>query len=421
MLEPRRVLRLAAAALAFALSAPAVSRAAAPALYDVSYLWHVDRAAAFARRDAVAKILGPTAAKNLHVVWADGACGVVYLRDANRARAAKVAASHTRLLKCHHLGKAWIVGTRDWTEIAPNPAVVRSVAAAAPVHQRRAARVARSSRIAPAELETARSAEQRRLEGLVAGHVRRLRREGRLSADERTAWSVYDFSTGQTLVEINTDLELQAASLIKPLLALAYMSRVSEGKLVYDARSRLELERMIQHSDNAAADWTMRRLGGPAAVQSLLRRRYGTLLTGVEIKEYIPADGRTYRNKASARDYSRFLLALWRDELPGSEEIKRLMALPKRDRIKTGAPLPDDVQVYSKTGSTSRLCGDIGVLRVKAPDGHEYAYALVGIIEKKRRARHYFRWLRSRGNVIREISGLVYRGIGSLHGFAQAR
>lgn len=420
MLEPRRVLRLAAAALALALSAPASSHAApAPALYDVSYLWHANRAAALARRDAVAKILGPSAAKNLHVVWADGACGVVYRRGVDRKRAAKVAASHTRLLKRHHLGKAWIVGTRDWTEIAPGPAAVRAVAAA-PVHQRRAARAARASRIAPTELETARSAEQRRLEGLVAAHVRLLRREGRLSADERTAWSVYDFSTGQTLVEINTDLELQAASLIKPLLALAYMSRVSEGKLVYDAQSRAELERMIQHSDNAAADWTMRRLGGPAAVQSLLRRRYGALLTGVEIKEYIPADGRTYRNKASARDYSRFLLALWRDELPGSEEIKRLMALPKRDRIKTGAPLPDDVQVYSKTGSTSRLCGDIGVLRVKAPDGHEYAYALVGIIEKKRRARHYFRWLRSRGNVIREISGMVYRGIGALHGFAQA-
>ncbi|NNN05435.1 MAG: hypothetical protein HKL90_06005, partial [Elusimicrobia bacterium] len=333
-------MRFFAAALALALSTPAATRAAAPALYDVSYLWHVDRAAAFARRDAVAKILGPTAAKHLLVVSADGACGVVYLRDADRARAAKVAASHTRLLKRHRLGKAWIVGTRDWAEIAPNPAAVRAVAAATPIHKRRAFRIARPSKIAPAELETARSAEQRRLEGLVAAHVRLLRREGRLSPDERTAWSVYDFTTGQTLVEINTDLELQAASLIKPLLALAYMSRVSEGKLVYDARSRLELERMIQHSDNAAADWTMRRLGGPAAVQSLLRRRYGALLTGVEIKEYIPADGRTYRNKASARDYSRFLLALWRDELPGSEEIKRLMSLPKRDRIKTGAPLP---------------------------------------------------------------------------------
>jgi beta-lactamase class A len=180
------------------------------------------------------------------------------------------------------------------------------------------------------------------------------------------------------------------------------------------------MERMIQRSDNGSADWIMHRLGGPAAVQRILRERYGDMLPGVEVKEYIPSSGRTYRNKATARDYSRFLLSLWRDELPGSKEIKRLMALPKRDRLRTGVALPDDVAVYDKTGSTSRLCGDMGVLMVKGADGRDYAYTLIGIIEKRRSARHYFRWLKSRGDVIRDISGLVYRSLGSIHGFAQA-
>lgn len=265
------------------------------------------------------------------------------------------------------------------------------------------------------------SAERRQLEDLLDEHVKELRRQGKLSADERTAWSVYDITTGQTLVEINADIELQSASLVKPFLALAFMSQVQKGKLVYDDQSRRQMTRMIQISDNGAADWMMRRLGGPAAVQKLLRTEFASIVPGVEIKEYIPANGRTYRNRASARDYSRFLLALWRDELPGSAEIKRLMALPKRDRLRTGVPLPRDVEVYDKTGTTSRLCGDIGVLSAKGPDGKTYSYTLIGIIEKQRPARDYARWMRSRGNLIRYVSYMVYQRVGALHGFVSAR
>jgi beta-lactamase class A len=265
------------------------------------------------------------------------------------------------------------------------------------------------------------AAQRRSLEALVQEHIRQLHRQGRLAKDENTAWSVYDFTSGEKLMEINADIKLQAASLIKPFVALAYMHQVKLGLMAYDDLARSRLERMIQHSDNNATNWALRRLGGPAAVQSLLRRNYGTLLANVEIVEYIPQGGRTYRNKASVSDYSRFLLALWRDELPGAGEIKRLMALPKRDRLRTGTDLPQDTEDFSKTGSTSHLCGDIGVLSAKGPDGRQYAYALVGIIEKRHAARHYFRWLHSRGDIIREMSGMVYRVIANMHGFAPSR
>jgi beta-lactamase class A len=390
---------LAAAVAALALSA----RADVTLRYDVAYLWHAAPADAFARRSAVAAALGPDAAQNLRVVQADGACAVIYPRGTDRAAAAAFAQTQGNLLQKLNRGTAWPVASRSWVDATPPSAV-----APAP---------------APHETVSAEVLAARRLqfETLIAHHVDQLRRQGLLSKDERTAWSVYDFTTGETLAEINADIELQAASLIKPFLALAYMRRVEEGALVYDDAARVQMERMIQISDNGSADWVMRRLGGPAAVERLLKDRYGDMLPGVEIKEYIPSSGRTYRNKASARDYSRFLLALWRDELPGSKEIKRLMALPKRDRLRTGVPLPEDTEVYSKTGSTSRLCGDMGVVLAKGPDGKEYAYTLIGIIEKKRSARHYFRWLHERGNVIREISGLIYRSLGSIHGFVQTR
>ncbi|MCX5788902.1 MAG: class A beta-lactamase-related serine hydrolase, partial [Elusimicrobia bacterium] len=372
------------------------------ARWDVCYVDHADAAAAWARREAVAKLLGPRVRRRLHVVQSEGGYGVVYVRRGEADAARATAAAHTRLLETHGLGKAVAVASQPWT-------IIHKSGAKNSVTPERAK-----------ETEAADVSEKEGLEALVVKRVEQLRRAGRLASDERAAWSVYDFTTGETLAEINADIKLQSASLIKPFVALAYFDRVKEGALVYDGGARKRLERMIQRSDNASANWAMRRLGGPDAVQSLLKTRYGSMLDGVQIHEYIPSGGREYRNMATARDYSRFLLALWRDELPGSAELKRLMGLPKRDRIHTRVPLPSDTEVYSKTGSTSRLCGDIGVVLAKGPDGKRYAYTLVGIIEKQHAARHYARWLRSRGDVIRDISGLVYRRIGLMHGLPPA-
>ncbi|MFA6029479.1 MAG: serine hydrolase [Elusimicrobiota bacterium] len=260
-----------------------------------------------------------------------------------------------------------------------------------------------------------------RLESTLQQYIDQLRRMKRISSDEQTAWYVFDFTSGEKLVEINTDVKLQAASLIKPFIALAFMHEVREGRLAYDDDARRRFEKMIQHSSNIQTNWAMQKLGGPKEVERLLREHYGHVLKEIELVEYIPAGGRTYKNKASVADYGRFLFALWKDELPGAEEIKRLMALPKRDRLHTRTEVPDDAEVYSKTGSTSRLCGDIGVLSIQGPDGRRYAYAVIGIIEKKHSARNYFRWLRARGNIIREISSLVYRGVGTLHGIPSAQ
>ena len=85
------------------------------------------------------------------------------------------------------------------------------------------------------------------------------------------------------------------------------------------------MEDMIRDSGNVSASRLMRGLGGPAAVQRLLKAGYPAIFKETRIVEYIPANGRTYRNRASAHDYSRFLYAVWKDEVKGSEEIKRLM------------------------------------------------------------------------------------------------
>ncbi len=179
------------------------------------------------------------------------------------------------------------------------------------------------------------------------------------------------------------------------------------------------MHRMIHWSDNRSTNWVMRQAGGPRAVQRILRVHYPGIFRDTKIVEYIPASGQTYRNKASVHDYSRFLYALWKKKIPGAREIRRLMALPGSDRIVTGVDdIPEGTKVYNKTGSTAHLCGDMGILTIKGPKGRIYPYTIIGLIEKRRRAGDYTSWIRSRADIIRNVSGIVYKGITRHHEFA---
>ena len=178
------------------------------------------------------------------------------------------------------------------------------------------------------------------------------------------------------------------------------------------------MERMIQKSDNRSTNWIMRHVGVPQAVERILEKHYPAVFNDTHVVEYIPANGRTYRNKASIHDYSRFLNALWKETIPGAKEIKRLMSLPGADRLYTGVKnIPAGTKIYNKTGSTSRLCADMGILIAKGKDGRRYPYTVIGVIEKQKRARNYSGWIQSRGDVIRDVSNLVYQGIAQRHSF----
>jgi beta-lactamase class A len=379
--------------------------AAAKPHYQVSYVWghNLDNVESY--RKKVSSVLGPAVAKDLKVVHRGTMYGLIYMRNGDSAGAAKVARSHTRLLQRAGLGQAAPMRDGSWTVLGSGKKPPQS-------H--------RSQMPQKASPRAEQKPDVRDLEAAVADYIKKLRRDGRLSDDERTGWSVYDFSTGEKLVTINEDDQFQAASLIKPFVAVAFFQKVKNGDFIYGPRSRRHMERMIHWSDNRSTNWVMRQIGGPRAVQRILQAQYPEIFQDTNIVEYIPASGRTYRNKASAHDYSRFLYALWNGDLPGAREIRRLMALPGSDRISTGVrELPDDTKVYNKTGSTAHLCGDMGILIVKGPDGKSYPYTIVGIIEKRHKARNYTRWIRSRGDIIRDVSGIVYAGITNYHDFGK--
>lgn len=251
------------------------------------------------------------------------------------------------------------------------------------------------------------------------------RERGRVATNERTAWLVYDFTSGRFLATINAGLSYQSASMIKPFIALAFFHKVEDGTFDYTPFRREQMENMIQHSSNRATNYFIALLNetssrsGPAEAEHTIKRRNPGVFRGTRIVEYIPRSGRTYRNRASALDYHRFLQALWYDELPYSDEIKRLMNLPNRDRVFTGArEIPYGTLVFDKTGTTARLCGDMGILVARGTDGRRYPYTFIGIIEKSRPTSRYMLWQNIRGNVIRQVSNIAYNHMRQMYDLA---
>lgn len=274
---------------------------------------------------------------------------------------------------------------------------------------------ARSSKNSSAERSTITSAGHSKMEESIADYIDRLKTKGIIGNEELTGWMVYDLENDQSLASINADVEFQAASMIKPFVALAFFHQVKAGKLTYDGKSKRQMEAMIQRSSNSATNFLMRRAGGPEQCDAILKRYYGHIFKKTDIKEYIPADGRTYLNSAPPVEYVKFLRALWNMDMPYSQEIRRVMALPGRDRLYYGTSIPQGTLVYNKTGTTARLCGDMGILVTKTRKGKPYPYVIVGIIERKTKASDYGQWMASRGRVIRDVSTLVYEELKKDH------
>ncbi len=264
------------------------------------------------------------------------------------------------------------------------------------------------------------SKKKQSLESQVNETVFNLRKSGLIDRTDKTSWSVYDFSTGKKLVSINENISRQCASMVKPIVALAFFKKVSLGKVSYGLRSRKKLHRMIVVSDNKATNWMMKHCGGPRGVQKIIKRYYGHIFLDTRIVEYIPTkagrNGQTYRNKASAHDYSRFLYALWNKKLPYSNELIKVMGIRNRDYVFQGVPsIPAETRIIDKTGTTSMLCGNMSIIKAQGKNGKTYAYTMIGIIESPKRKKNFHQWRKNSGKIIRQVSGLVYRSMKNTH------
>lgn len=250
------------------------------------------------------------------------------------------------------------------------------------------------------------------LENQLNSTIAQMRTQGRISYDETIAIAVSDLSTQQKLVGIRDDIPMQCASMVKPLVIQAYLycHYLKDAKIYpLNSKIRKEMRGMIVDSNNTFTNYIIKRLGGPQGVQWMLRKEAPNVFRDIQIVENIPAGGKTYRNKASASDYLRFMHALWYNQLPGSDFMKELMVIKNHDRISVRTKhLPQSARIYDKTGSTSMCCGNFGMIDCRASVGHTHPYTLSVIIEKNRRTTHYVRWITDRSNVIRDLSDQVY-------------
>ncbi|MBX2801997.1 MAG: serine hydrolase [Myxococcales bacterium] len=414
--------RLAAGAGAWALATPAM---ASDGSWDISYIWSSNAEAVLDYKARVADVLGPEVARNLVFVRGNqGNFGLVYNRPGtSEAAARRVAANHDRALRDAFGGRDVLATPiRDAGGYSPTRAIARGRRRPTPTKTAHTAVREPTPPATPVVEAPPPSQEElparisTPLRDLINEHIQGLRRAGAVASDETTSWYVHTLHDNRTWVAINAERKLQCASMVKPYVALAFMHQAHSGRLIYGPKSKSKLEAMLHRSSNSATNWAMAQVGGPIAVQRLLEQHYGHLLQETCIVETIPTNGRTYRNMSSARDYVRFSRALWRNELPGSREIRRIMSLPGSDRLATGASdIPSDTQVINKTGTTSHLCGDFGILVTRAGTD-ELPYVIVGIIEKRNRARGFSSWISSRSRVIRGVSNLTYNALKSHYG-----
>jgi len=357
----------------------------------------------------VARVLGDQAADQLVIEERrDGRFALVYKRYGDQDSSFSVAKHHSDLLRSSHIS-ASIIRERNNDIVFGNSSLQG---------QNEIPKIQPKEPPKPQAVphrEKPRAAEEfhaGNLEREIEHYISALRKSGRLGADEDTSFVVYDLASNKKLVSINEDAPRQAASMIKVFVALAFFHELEAGRQHYDSSAQVHMRRMIQHSNNNSTNWFINKLGGAAHVNHIIHTNYPEIVPGVQIVESIPAGGRAYHNKATAHDYSRFLYALWHRELPHSQEIQRVMALPKRSRIKSRAhAIPHTTYVANKTGSTAHLCGDMGILVAHDSSGKAHPYLVVGIVQSEHHQRHYKSWMFSRGNIIGEVSNKAYREI----------
>lgn len=396
-------------------------------LYNVSYGMGPNIEPLKKKYEQIYGCLGEDVKNDLFIEKTDfGNYALIYRRRGDKASTTRVAKKHAKILKSKRIKTSITMENNNMVmygesslidDAGPEKPIIcqlPAIAGVTPIPEKIVAISKIKVATLPVEPRLSLSSSSK-FERSIEDYISNLRRKGRISSDESTGWMVFDLETNKSVIDINADHEFQAASMIKPFIALAFFHQVKAGKLTYGPESRRKMEAMIQRSSNSATNWLMRQAGGPTNCEAILKKHYGKIFKKTEIREYIPAGGRTYRNSAPPSDYVRFLKALWNKELPQGKEIRRVMALPGRDRLYHGTSIPRGTLVYNKTGSTGHLIGDMGILVPKTKKGGRFPYVIVGIIERRSKASDYGQWANSRSRVIREVSTMVYEELKKEH------
>ena len=196
-------------------------------------------------------------------------------------------------------------------------------------------------------------------------------------------FAALDLTTGQ-MVSFNGTQTFPMASTMKIAVAAAYLEQVDRGFRSLDdplagSTAGALMDAMITRSDNRATDLLIATLGGPAAIDSWLRKHE---LQGIRVDRTIAQLLSDRRDLWDVRDSSTpaamvsFLRLIDTGDVLKPES--RFVLLDMMRRCRTGsnripALLPPDARVEHKTGTLSRYTSDVGFLTL--PSGQRIAVA----------------------------------------------
>ncbi len=396
-----------------------VSASLAIRTYDVSYFWGKKQRSASAYASKVKQALGPTIAKQIKVVQnRKGLYGVIYDRDGNYETTRRVAANHAKLLRQAGVTQAkgsdaaFPIPDQDYSARQRTTPKKQNPTPQRPKQQR-------PNQQSPNPLQFDITVDSN-LEADIDRYIKGLRFRGVLANTDKTSFVVYDVTKQKKVVSINEDQTMMAASLIKNFIMLAYFHEVKYKRLEHTNANRLKLRQMIQRSANTSTNYFIRLLGGPSGVERILKWNY-PFFEKTRIVEYIPTNGRTYRNMTSARDLNKFYNQLWLGNLPYSNKMKYYLGLPNGDRMHDKTCIPSNVRVYHKTGTVYGLVGDSGILAIIDSQGKQRAYVFTGLIEdqtktnNRNRSEAFWSWVGRRSDTLRRVSEAVYEYIYEVH------
>ena len=262
------------------------------------------------------------------------------------------------------------------------------------------------------------------LEPRMDAFIKDLKRSRHLNPTDEISITVYDIDHSRKFAGINEDVRRMAASTIKDYVMLAVFHEVKSGNLKYTAKVKGLVESMISYNrgladGNHSANVLIDMLGGTQGVNQILRGNY-KFFNETRTVEHIPTNARTYRNTTSTHDLSIFYNQLWVGNLPYANEMKRILSLPKHDRIFDGTCIPSGTRVLNKTGTVYGLVADSGILVMKDDKGKTHPYIINVIIEDKTKPHSKDRngsagWIKYRSDIIRELSEGAYDFLYQLH------
>lgn len=286
------------------------------------------------------------------------------------------------------------------------------------------------------------------LQGIVENTISELRAAKRIAPEERAAALVYAINNDETLVSINADESMQSASMAKPTMALGAMTAIDNWSK--DSFFLENLRWALLESYNFSANYLMYRIGGPLELQRVLETRYKNIFHQIRIDYFqfakrdkdkyphvrlereidIPEGKSFYGNIMTPNDHSRFLAEMWRNRKDPmwkkimsylSLEMKRESFAARTRIADTSSGFPASAAAYLKTGTTQRVCGEIGLVVYQGPFG-KIPVNIVIIVDREKRVRDedYETWARSMSGVISLISSTMHKYISGIYAFQPA-